>query len=1221
MIYSQIKLNGRLKYAFCAVLLLMLSTGEMWGGSSTSTYKSTASVSVKSGSGTVYVNTASPATNGSSTTTSTAATKTQSSEASSAPTHTYYVSATPETDWKFSSWTNSNWATAPTTAANKAVTITAATGNGKTATAQATFVQVQITAATPSAVTVTPTNPQSSCTDYSGVLTFTTANDDAASDFLDLTRSDESGTGTFTFTKVWEKNSTSVNYTFKGNGYYGGGTNGSRQNTSTITYSTKGGLSTKSVVFTFNFPNVVISDGSTDLVEPSSPNKDKVGYATFPVTYVDDMNDFTYTITGATGGTWTLGTATFNKTDATSGAGEVTVPFTFNAGGTPGSYSATLTLTATTNAGSASQSVTLNAYSEAEAVNETSVTTSGGETTEYATWAEGLEAANASEGNTLKLLKDVDLGTITATQTISKSMTLDVNGKVLSATVTNATSILTVSTTGVVTIKDSKSGGMVSTTGSYNGTIYGVKLTKGTLTHIGGTIYAENTAQYNSSTLKSCATRGIDQAVGTTLNINGGTVRAIGTRNAYGIYQSSSVANNTTLTITGGVVYSEAAAYAYGLLAYGKVNMSGGTVTGKVNTNTANSANASENNAYAYGMYMHVYANTKAENCYYSTLNMSGGTVNGINEASKTTTAIYAYGILMNASAYIAGTNTTPDGTLTQKVCAIGEISGGTVNVTNNGTYSVGVYVGGSYNSSDNMPSIVRIHGCTINSTAYQQAYGVYAAAVTGTSSSNYGACYSGKVMLYNNTVNATTTTGTRAFALWAQSTYTTIKTATSAIYAGEYAEGAYMYVTSGNYSATTATTTAIAACCGNIDAPQTRTYFDVDGSLGGNAEAFATLIIRGGTFTANAGSTTARAIWNAGNVVMDGGTVTAKAGTTTSNAVYTYRGMFMATGVTFNSTAGTGTAYGIYSDAAINDFTGWGYAGSTTLTNCDVTATTSSGNTAYAVYVYGTTKTLTSTTNATYIPIYQAGKYAVVGDLTVIGGTFTATSAGTTAGGIYRVNTQVSADKSHVAQGTFSVTGATLSAETKDGGTAYGIRSGGPATISGNTISATSSTTGAYGIQLVEGVSEISENTVTATGGTGTAYGIHLATDVNSTNGYPLSGSVSLSDNTVTSKTTSGNTSYAVYVTDYSRNITSGDYMGSYVTGSSAIISSGKYTATAAGTTGYAVALDATKTLNGVSGSAMCTIEGGKFKGSATSTYADVNATDRKSTRLNSSH
>ena len=1235
---NRINLNRTAMRVALIGLFISLGITNAWGNSD---YYSQAGVAVKTGAGTVYVGTSTSY--GTSTTGSsvTYADK-KTTNAGSAPTDTWYIKAVPDAGYVFTSWTTGgSWNAAP----NKSTAITSGTITASTSTAQANaqanFTAVSVSSA-PANIDLAPTDPSAvyPVETSERTLTFTTSTSNALTDFTNSPANGASGKFTFANWRRVDATHVAVDNQFSGGGSYGG-----VNRTNSVTVSLKGVAhsTTKSCTITANFPNAKITDGSADEVFATYKSTDATQEgvaktAVFDVEYVDGTNNFDIpTFTGADASHFAYNSMSYAD-------GKLTVNYTYNGNKENGTHVATLTLKVNdaiggTDATYGSKAITITAHNEEEATNDASVTTTANVTTEYATFAQALAAANATSGATLTLLRNVDLGTIAATNSVNKAMTIELNGKTLQANVTTAISLLTIGKNVAVTIQDSKSGGMIYNTGEIDGVVYGVTVSKGTLNVTSGTIKAENTQQYfyGTSSVGGTATnktgvgaRGIQQAAATTVNISGNAnIQAIASRNAFGIREESSNANTTTLNITGGTIYAEAPALAYGVYAYGKVNMSKGVVSTKLNTNLVNgnetwmsttSASKWANNAVhreGHGIYMSTYARAAKTSCYYGTLTMTGGSISVVNENTTLVgTAIQSepiYGVYFGASVYGVGAGkTATDGTMSQKASAIGSISNATITVNNSSQPSYGVMSYGYYNSADESEGLVNIDNSTVNVTSYQSAYGILANVGI---SSDYGGCYAGRMMLENNNVTTTTTTGSTSVALYATGTMTTIKTATSATYAGEYASSGYIYVKSGNYTANSKTSYATAAIAGpwttsNAQRGAFKTYFAVDGSLGGNVESMSGIYISGGKFVANATTSHARGVWNSGTTIIAGGTFEANATTTNAYGIYSNRGVVQATGATLKAVAGTGTAYGVYSDAMINEYVGWKYAADYTLTNCNITASTTTGNTAYGVYINGTMRTISSV-NSSYASIGDVvlGGYAIVGNASVKGCTINATSAGTTAGGIYRVNTQVSANKLDICQGELTATGNTITAKTNGGKTVYGIRSGGPSTISNNTITATSSSTDSYGVIVGDGEHTISGNTITASG-TGTVYGIQTYSAVNSTTGYKFQANATLEDNTVTATTTSGNTAYAVYVTTADGvNIASGDFAGDYVAAGSMVINSGKYTATAAGTTGYALVLDATKTKNAASGSATCTVNGGKFKGTASSTYADVNA------------
>ncbi|MBQ4284812.1 MAG: hypothetical protein IJB96_12905 [Lachnospira sp.] len=146
---------------------------------------------------------------------------------------------------------------------------------------------------------------------------------------------------------------------------------------------------------------------------------------------------------------------------------------------------------------------------ETVSTNEASVTTAAVEgqeavTTEYATLAEAVTAANASEGSTITLLKNVS--TEKKIIITSKDITLELNGKVLTGS--NSDVVLWIADTGSLTVKSSADGGKITTSDAFE-TVHN----DGTLVVESGII--ENTKPENGSTgIKS----------GGTVTVNGGTI-------------------------------------------------------------------------------------------------------------------------------------------------------------------------------------------------------------------------------------------------------------------------------------------------------------------------------------------------------------------------------------------------------------------------------------------------------------------------------------------------------------------------------------------------------------------------------------------------------------------------------------------------------------------------------------------------------------------------
>ena len=823
---------------------------------------------------------------------------------------------------------------------------------------------------------------------------------------------------------------------------------------------------------------------------------------------------------------------------------KATVTYTFNGNKAVGTHTAVLTLTAnncsgwddTSAAGGASATVTLTAENSQEATNDASVTTTANVTTEYATFAEALAAANATSGATLTLLRNVDLGTITATNNITKAMTIDLNGKELRAAV-NATSvgILTITKAVAVTIKDSKTGGKIINEIARNSeirTIF-VNAAGATLTLESGTISCHNTAQYSYGTTAiggsatnatAMETHTIQMAAGSVVNIRGGRVEAYGTRTVQAIRQLNDKNNTTTLNITGGEVYAEGPAYVYGIHSVGNVNVSGGTVTTYVNDHTTNGnafyidslyrTNKMDNtyilHRYNYGIYLTASSNATAANCYAATLNVTGGTINVTNinrTLSANGTTLYTehtYGIYAEISATGAGAGkTAPDGTKVQKACAVVDtFENATLNVTHAGVQAYGIQVRGCYNSKTNTTTPLKIKNSTINVTSYQTAYGVLADAYVNWSSTltaltGNGGCTYGNVEMTNVTINATTTGGTGAYCAWASATSGTVAKAKAetgststgnATYYGEYAVAGKITVNSGTYTAYAKTSSAYgigstdrAKCVRNVNGVFSGrdAATDPQGSLSNNtetSEAYPELYIHGGNFSATTGTTTAVAVKSGGTTLIDGGTFNAFAGSSDAYGLKINSGVTTANGVTFPASATT-KAYGVYITGTVSDWSLFAYAGEAILNNCNVTATTRTTTEARAVYIDGATKTYTQASfdamkSANNSNYKNYGDYAQVGERSIMG-------RATINGGTYSATAE-----------TTTAYGAFLAA-TKVSTNAVAVASGNLEIHDAKFIVKTNGTTTAIGV-YAGGPTIIDGCDITVQPKTGTAKGVH---------------------------------------------------------------------------------------------------------------------------------
>ena len=1243
--------------AVLVVLLIACSLGNAWAHS---THNGKVTFYNATGNGTVYLSTASGSNSGE-TSNSNPGSKNGYSQytwscggSSSGDAKTLYPRGTVASGYYYLGWTTANNSTSGYSTGGLSANASSDTDKK----IYGYFETIKVTAA-PSNVNINATDPTATYPDVAGVVVgFTTSNSNGNGDFT------TGGSGDSRWTvSAWPTHasatSTTFNYKFVGNGSYGAN---NRTFAKTVTLKGLNDATVKTCTLTAKYPNpkVVSGDESDNYTKifttfkPTDETQSEVEKtAVFNVAYGDNANNFSAAFSGITGGgTWNVSEITVDQANQ-----KVTVSYMFNGNKVvSSSHTATLTLTAndcegwddTSAEGSASASIVITADNSQEATDDVSVTTAAGVTTNYATWAAGLAAANASAGSTLTLLRNVDLGTITATNNITKAMTIDLNGKELRAAV-NATSIgiLTITQAVAVTIKDSKTGGKIINEVDRNSeirTIF-VNCAGATLTLESGTLAVNNKRQYASvantslgvtAASTSCSARVIHQVAGSTVNITGSAkLDAKGTRSVYGIVQGSSAATNaagtTVLNVTGGEIAVEAPYNALGIYAYGIVNMSAGVINTHITTNLIDAGYAADhgnntNNGYGYGIQMKVSVSATASSCYYGTLNMTGGTINVISDRTKAA-SLYNYGIYLEAAATGVGAGkTATDGTLSQKASAKASIENANITVHSNTYYSYGIIVYGSYNSYDNEYFTVPIKNCNIDVQAYLYTYAICANAAVN---STYGGCYWGDVELTGNTVIAESVTAHTAYAVLVSATTAHIfkdaNTTTAPIYYGEYATAAKAVINSGTYTAKTKTTTAYAVC----SSTRAKTIYDPETQVqtnrkpGGNAEAYPIVIIHGGTFRGEATTTTSRAVSSGGYTTIDGGTFEAFSTSTTAYGLYAPSGKITASGVTISANA-TQYAYGAYADCGVpggnQAQSGFAYAGEIELNNCDITATTRTSTEARGVVVNATNKMhnwkqfqadstsykwATTTYNAykSVFPCTIAGRdsvgIAIAAKATINGCDIKATAGTTTAYGVYTTATSVPALADSVASPVVNIKNSkfTVKTDASTGSTtAIGVYAGGPTTIDGCDFTVQPKTTTAKGVYAYDKKTTIT-NTKFDVKATSEARLFYAEAAIGSTTGWDYHGEFELGEgNECVATSTGGNTAHILTLIATKRNIASGRFAGDYANASSALVTGGSYKATATGTTCYAVNLSAEQVQGAVKAAPSCTIEGGKF-------------------------
>ena len=1208
---TRLNVRGFRAWKFMVSILLMLGLGISDAWSLSSNYYASLKISEANnkptGAGSVYVAKTStkPAANPGTVVTSDATTTSGGSR-----TFYYWIDINDGYNAQLTGDITKVYGSITSGAANSVALNASTSANGtKAYTATATFVPVGVTGVDNTVINLTPTNPSE---DYPFTVRFTTQYLKALATDLNATPAKNTTANGFTLTN-WSMDGTDVVATgnFNGGGSYGAA---NRSYSTTITLASKGtGGGTKTCTVNASFPALEYVGGTATDVFTTTNDATKTGTAEFNFNYGAE-DDFPTTPAF----THTSGAGAFSVTgytvtpDFSAGTCKVVVSYSFNPNNAAGTTIEELTVTSV---GGLVSTVTVTGEAEAEATDDAKVIAADGTTLIYqGDWATAWTKANtaANAGCTLQVLRDITGGSLNANQTVTNTFTLDLNGKVLTATYNG--SIIYINKSGkTLTIKDSKTGGTVKNlNGSYSGTAYCVNLTAGNLILESGTLYASNV----KSSYGSC---GILQKAATTITINGGKVEAYGHTNTFGIDQQSNKNNTTTLTINGGEVTAEGNVTVYGIRAYGKVNINAGTINSTATTGR-----------YAYGIRMLASSNATAASCYYGTLTMKGGTLN-VNNLKDANGTYDAYGIYFDVANTAMGTATATDGSHANKAAGTGTIENATINVNTLGRYAYGIIAYGSYQSKNNSYSVIKIKNTKIDVTAkYYYAYGVYA---TGGVNGTHGAIYFARMELTDCEVNATATTYTTAYGIYAASSAATVYQNVQPNYYGEYAGGATVTINSGKYTATTGTTNAYAACSTTRSKPTFDSETNVAGEckLGGNAEGYATLIIKGGEFIATSGTTTARAVSSGGNTTITGGTFTANATTTTAYGIYAVAGTLNVTAAEISAEANS-TAMGIVLDCGTNAYTAFPYFANATLKNLTVTATTRTGAEADAVSIWNNRRQLTAATlksdstsnkwSATayqqYSDIYQYGEYAVSPKCVINGGTYTAKSATSTAYGVRLNGPAITTDANEdgtVAHsyGELSITNAEIHAQTNGTTTCYGVFTGGPTTITNSEITAEAKTTTCSGVFIEAGKTTISGSTITASG-TETVRGIFVNARLAAVNsnqnvnteyagvaGFECIGELEATNNTVTATATAGNTAYGIYVNAVKAAYTSGPFTGDHAIAGTATINSGYYTATATGTTAYALGMAAQMTQGSVVARPVITVNNGKFWGKAT--------------------
>lgn len=197
--------------------------------------------------------------------------------------------------------------------------------------------------------------------------------------------------------------------------------------------------------------------------------------------------------------------------------------------------------------GSVTGDVTYTAtYSEMALV--ATVTTAGGVTTPYSTWASARDAAIGTSGNTLKLYSNVTQNN-NSNIAVSRSLTIDLNGYTITGSSSSTSYTYLFNISNALTINDSRGGGKIKYTSSANRNCIAMNVSgsSASLTVNGGIIESEHT--YGTST--NYHTAAVAAANSAKVYINGGELSA-NNKTARLAYVVNNNANNVTVTVTGG---------------------------------------------------------------------------------------------------------------------------------------------------------------------------------------------------------------------------------------------------------------------------------------------------------------------------------------------------------------------------------------------------------------------------------------------------------------------------------------------------------------------------------------------------------------------------------------------------------------------------------------------------------------------------------------------
>ena len=378
-------------------------------------------------------------------------------------THTYTLSCDANNGYIFDTWTNSSGTLTNATTQNGATwSVTAnTTESNATGTCTAKFSPVSATLTNNVVTTLEKGNVTLSAL-------FAT-NADALADFAGASIAKQTGNGTFSNASCASVSggTLTVNYDFNAGGATG-------EHTAELTINRASSAGSTAAIVTVH----VASLGEAEGTGVATENLTQVvhGSATIATKYVTSQSQInTPTITNKSGsGVFTIDTWSWANN-------LITINYSFDPQGTEGTTTADLNISLNAATGD-SKVFQLMATATAPVAYEAEVEV-GSEIVKTGTWTECLAYANTLSTNPTLRLRNAVSG-IKAKQSITKSMTLDLNSQAISGALTTADGMLDINGTGItVTITDNspKKEGKISNISASGVYLYGVYVTKGTL--------------------------------------------------------------------------------------------------------------------------------------------------------------------------------------------------------------------------------------------------------------------------------------------------------------------------------------------------------------------------------------------------------------------------------------------------------------------------------------------------------------------------------------------------------------------------------------------------------------------------------------------------------------------------------------------------------------------------------------------------------------------